>query len=251
MIPTIRFVLVTALRDRLFASLFGLLAVTIGISVFLGGGAIMESREMAVVYAAGGARVFVMLGLIVFTAFHVERLYDTREIEAILARAISRESFVVSYWTGLAVIGILLVLPVAVAVFTLGLSVMGAVYWSVSIVLEALMLVAFVLFCALTMERAIPTIFAGVGFYVLARLVSFLLGIVLHGRRSGVNEVINPIFKFISFIVPRLDLAGQTRWLVYGVETNTSFLGLIAAQAAIYVPLLLLATIFDLRRKNF
>ncbi|TAL03158.1 MAG: hypothetical protein EPO08_04860, partial [Rhodospirillaceae bacterium] len=140
MTPTIRFVLVTALRDRLFASLFGLLMMTIAVAVFLGGGAVTESREMAVVYAAGGARVLVMLGLIVFTAFHVEKLYDTREIEAILARAISRENFVTSYWAGLAVVSVLLIIPLAAAVFVLGLSIEGAAYWSASIVFEAVTL---------------------------------------------------------------------------------------------------------------
>src|SRR5581483_5864200 len=95
--PTIRFVVLTALRDRLFVSLLGLLALVFCVSLYLGGGAVFEKNQMAITFAAGGARAALMLGLTVFVAFHVERIYDTREIEAILARSISRERFVVSY----------------------------------------------------------------------------------------------------------------------------------------------------------
>ena len=131
--PTVRFVVITALRDRLFASLIGVLVIAFAISAYLGAGAVAEAREMTVVYAAGTARAIVVLGLIVFTAFHVERLYDTREIEAVLSRAISRETFVLSYWMGLASIGFLFIVPVAALMLLLGLSGSGAVIWSLSI----------------------------------------------------------------------------------------------------------------------
>jgi hypothetical protein len=251
MTPTIRFVLITALRDRLFASLFGLLALTLAAGVYLGGAAIEESREMAVVYAAGSARAFVMLGLIVFTAFHVERLFDTREIEAILARAISRSGFVVWYWSGLSVVGALLIAPLTVTILVLAVSKAGVLYWAASLLCEGAIVIAFTIFCALTLERAIPTIFAAVGFYLLSRLVGFFLGIAIHGAQNGIEGLDNAIFKIISISIPRLDLVGQTRWLVYGVEPTTSFLGLIALQTLVYVPLLLLACMVDLHRKSF
>ncbi len=248
--PTIRFVIVTALRDRLFASLLGLLGLTFGIAVYLGGGALTEAREMTAVYAAGSARVILVLGIIVFVAFHVERLYDSREIEAVLSRAISREKFVVAYWAGLAVMAVLLTLPVVAVIGYFGISPIGAAVWSMSIFFETLIMLAFALFCALTLERAIPTIFATVGFYALARLISFFTGIAAHGTQQGMNRVANPAVEVISYIIPRLDLAGQTRWLVYGPES--SFITwMIVVQAAIYVPLLLLAAMFDLRRKHF
>ena len=248
--PTIRFVIVTALRDRLFVSLLGLLAVTFGIAIYRGGGALTEAQEMTVVYAAGSARVILVLGIIVFVAFHVERLYDTREIEAILSRSISRERFVLAYWVGLAVIAFLLAIPVFAVIAVFCLNQAGAIAWSISVFLETLVVLAFALFCALTMERAIPTIFATVGFYALARLISFFTGIAIHGTQLGLNRAANPVVEALSYVVPRLDLAGQTRWLVYGPESQL-ILGLIAAQAIVYVPLLLLAGMFDLRRKHF
>jgi ABC-type transport system involved in multi-copper enzyme maturation permease subunit len=250
MTPTIRFVVTTALRDKLFISLMGVLVLVFSISVFLGSGAVAEEREMTVVYAAGASRVVIMLALIIFTAFHVERLYETREIEAILSRAISREQFIFSYWLGLCTIACCFIFPVSAATFFLGLSHEGAVYWSLSILFEALIILAFVFFCAVILERAIPTIFVAVGFYGLARLIGAFANMAAHGTQLGVNRVANPIIEGIFYAFPRLDLLGQTRWLVYGADAR-DVIGIVAVQAAIYVALLLAAAMFDLRHKHF
>lgn len=250
MTPTVRFVIITALRDRLFASLIGVLILAFSVAAFLGSGAVAEQREMTVVYAAGAARVIVVLGLIVFAAFHVERLYETREIEAILSRAISRGTFVVSYWIGLAAIACCFMAPVVLVILLLGLSRDGAVYWVLTVVCESGIMLAFALFSALTIERAIPTIFVALGFYALARLIGFFAGIAETGAQSGINTVINPVLHAIFYAVPRLDLFGQTRWLVYGTEGN-DIAALCLIQTAISVPLLLAAAVYDLRNKHF
>ncbi len=248
--PTIKFVLITALRDRLFVSLLALLALAFGISTYLGGGAVAEAEQMTVVYSAGAARVLVILGLTVFVAFHIERLYDTREIEAILSRSISRETFVVSYWLAMVCVALLVIVPAIVVISLFQLSPDGTIYWSATILLEGMIMVAFAIFCGMSMERAIPTIFATMGFYILARMVGFFTGIAAHGKQSGMNQVANPIMEYVGYLVPRLDLAGQTRWLVYGVDGSEKFT-LIALQGIVYIVLLLSAAIFDLRRKHF
>ena len=248
--PTVRFVVITALRDRLFVSLLSLLAIAFGVSLYIGGGAVFEKSEMVVTFAAGAARAALVLGLTVFVAFHVERIYDTREIEAILARAISRSNFVLAYWAGLVSVAVLLALPVVLFVVVFHISAAGAVWWCLSLILEACIMVAFGVFAAITLERAIPTIFTTVGFYALSRMVSFVLGIATHGDQSGMNAVANPLFHAIAMFIPRLDLFCQTRWLVYGPDAGEN-LWLIPVQFAIYVPLLLAMTMFDLRRKQF
>lgn len=248
--PTIHLVLITALRDRLFPSLLGLLAVATGVAIYLGSWALFEPAEATVVYVAGATRALVVFGLIVFTAFHIERLYETREIEAILSRALSRGRFIAAYWLGLAAVAILMVLPIAGVVSIFQLSATGALFWNISLVLEVLIVVAFALFAGLTLERAIPTVFASIGFYALARLVGLFSSLSELGRQGGINRVTNPLADAIGYMVPRLDLFGQTRWLVYGPEAGEA-LTLLVVQTAVYVPLLLLAALFDLRRKHF
>lgn len=248
--PTIRFVVLTALRDRLFVALFAFLAITYSIAAYLGGGAVAEAEQMTVVYAAGAARYVLVLGLSVFVAFNIERLFETREIEAILSRAISREAFVFSYWLGIGAAALLILVPAVAVIFVFELSFQGAFFWAASVFMETLVVVAFAVFCGMTMERAIPTIFATIGFYVLARLIGVFTGIASGTGAAGTNQVANPIMEAIGYLVPRLDLAGQTQWLVYGLENKAVF-ALIALQATIYIPLLLAATMFDLRKKNF
>jgi len=248
--PTIRFVIITAIRDRLFISLFALLALAIAVSAYFGSGAVAESREMTVVYAAGGARVMLVLGLTLFAAFHIERLFESREIEALLSRAISREAFVVAYWLAMAGVSLLVLIPTIAAIFAYTVSYQGAAYWAVTVLMESLVVIAFAMFCGMTFERAIPTIFATAGFYLLARLVGFFTSIAEHGVGTGINSLANPLMEYLSYLLPRLDLAGQTEWLIYGTDGANALL-LIVLQGSVYVVLLLSATMFDLRRKHF
>jgi ABC-type transport system involved in multi-copper enzyme maturation permease subunit len=248
--PTLRLVLLTALRDRLFYSLFGLIAVALGVATYLGGAAVFEKLEMTAVYAAGAARAMVVVGLIVFVAFHVERLYDTREIEAILSRAISREKFVFTYWAAMAFVASLILAPIVALVLMISPSTAGAAYWGASLALETMIVIAFAVFAGCTLERAIPTIFASVGFYLMSRMMSFFVAIATSGDPVGLDHVTDTIIEAIALLAPRLDLFAQTRWIVYGSDGSDVTL-LLIAQATVYVPLLLSAAMFDLRRKHF
>jgi hypothetical protein len=248
--PTIRLVLLTAARDRLFVSAYGALAAALALSAYIGGWSVFEPAETAVVYAAGGVRIVLALGLAIFVAVHIERLYSTREIEAILSRAISRAQFVVAYLLAIGLVALALVVPVAALVALAAQSPQGAVYWVLSLLFEALIVVAFTMFAALTFERAIPSVFAAAVFYALARLVGLFTSLTELGRQGGINRIANPIADAIALAVPRLDLFCQTRWLIYGPLPQES-LAIFVAQTAIFVPLLALAGIYDLRRKQF
>lgn len=248
--PIIRFVLITALRDSLFGSLYLLLGLAVAVAAFLASGAIAEKAEMSVVYMGGAMRAVLIVGIVVFVAFHVERMFDSREIEAVLARTLSRTQFVFAYWAGLAVMTLLLVLPVTAVAAFFGLSASGAAFWSISLACELYVMLAATMFAALTFERAVPTVLATMAFYALSRLMSFLTGIVAFGTQSGINRVLNPYIDALSYALPRLDLFAQTRWLIYGVESN-SVIAVVAAQTLVYIPLLLLAAAYDLNRKHF
>lgn len=250
MIATLRFVILTALRDRLFAGLFTLVAVGFALAIYLGDAALVEKGQTTVVYAGGAARTILVLGLIVFQAFHIQRLYETREIEAVLSRAISRERFIVAYWAGFAVVAVLLAAPIIALVMLFQLSLEGAIWWAVSLLFESFIVVAFAVFAGITLEKAVPAVFATIGFYTLSRLMSFFLSISASTPADGVNSITVPLSDLMSLLVPRLDLFAQTRWLVYGPGAIDSMTVLIA-QTALYVSLLLFAAMFDLRRKRF
>jgi hypothetical protein len=54
----------------------------------------------------------------------------------------------------------------------------------------------------------------------------------------------------VSTIVPRLDFFAKTQWLVYGFDTSQDWIVWVV-QTAVFLPLLLLASIADFRRKQF
>ena len=86
MLTTIRYLLLTALRDWLFLALpLGVIAI-MGLSLFLGSTSLVEEREMALVLSAGLSRIYIMIGLILFICFHVRLSFENREIEMFLSK---------------------------------------------------------------------------------------------------------------------------------------------------------------------
>jgi len=95
--PLVTYVLMAALRDRLIVSLIVLVAVGTSLSVFIGSSAILEKDQFALVFAAAGLRFAGVAGLVLFTVFYVRRAFDTKDIEFLLARPVSRFSFLFSH----------------------------------------------------------------------------------------------------------------------------------------------------------
>lgn len=243
----LRFVVLTALRDRLFAALAVLLAAAAALALFLGDAALVEKREAAVVFAGGAARLILVCGLLVFVAFHIQRLFETREIEALLARPIARETVVLALWSGYAVVAGVLAVGVGAALAILAPSTVGAAAFTASLALEGLLVCGFTLFAALTLERAVVSVLAAAGLYVMGRLAGFFVAIAA-GRGEGAG-VMRWVMEGIAAVMPRLDLFGQTRWLIHGVSSADGWTVMLV-QSAVYLPLLLVAAMIDLRRKR-
>lgn len=254
MLTTIRYVLLTALRDWLFAGLSVMLLAAIGISSFLGSTSLVEQGEASVVYISGAARVIVHIGLIVFVCFHIRRAFDHKEIELILSRPISRGAFVFAYWLGFAAVASLLIAPLALAIHALyAVNTGGLLLWTGSVTLEAFLVVAFALFAALILRSAVSSVLLCFAFYFLSRLMGFFLYLLdapyvqAYYKLGAVTE---KILWLVSLILPRLDLYGQGEWLVYG-QAGYAAAAIFLAQTLIYVPLLLGMAVFDFNRKQF
>jgi hypothetical protein len=246
---TVRLVMLTALRDRLFVALFGLLALTTALSVFLGGAAINEQLEMSVVFAAGAGRIVLILGLSIFAAFHIQALFETREVEAILSRALSRAEFVFAYWLGLALVALLPAAVFGAAVAFVSGMTQGVLLWGMALALECVIVLGVVLFAGLMLQRATTTVLFTMGFYALARLMGFFLGIRAVADDTPLNAVVNRGLSFVLVFIPRLDLFTQSRWLVYGA--SFAEMQFVALQSILFLALVLLAAMFDLSRKQF
>lgn len=253
MLSSIRYVLITALRDWLFVGLIAGVLCAAGISATLGNTAFLETQEMTVTFAAGAARIILMVGMIVFVCFHIRSAFDTKEIDVIMSRPISRAHLVIAYWLGFAFVALLLTLPVIALIAYIGVGNWGGFCsWAISILLEILLVVALALFSAFTLRSAVTAVIGCMGLYVVSRMMAFFVLTAQSGMAvtNFKYMMMKYVLTAISIVMPRLDFFGKTQWLLYGIDTAKDW-QLYVIQAGIFIPLLLLATIADFRRKQF
>ncbi|MBN8531990.1 MAG: hypothetical protein J0L97_09055 [Alphaproteobacteria bacterium] len=251
---TFRYILITAARDRLFVLLAAGLIVIASIASLLGGTAITEPLPMAVSFFGGAARLWLSLGFIVFISFHVRRLYDTREIDLMLTKPLSRAALIAAFYAGFLTLALLLLLPVAFLMVLLKVpSVPGFFWWMLSLALELAIVVALATSTAIILRSAVASALGAFGFYVLSRMVGYFLGSAdaIHPRpEEWITMLAKYGLKILSTVMPRLDFFAQTEWLVYGLQDSSAPLHF-ALQAAIYAPLLYAAAVYDTHRKQF
>ncbi len=250
-----RYILLTAMRDRLFIALLIAIAASAGISSVLAKTSMEEQQAMAVVFSAAVARLILTTGLVVFVAFHVREAYESREIDVLLSRPISRTRLVFSYWIGFSLVAALLSgICIGVIALVGPQNMQGFAVWGASLTLEALLVVAISLFAALMVRSAVVAVMIGLSLYVLSRMMGFFLATATSHilfQDPTLNEIARSTLKGVALFMPRLDFFADTSWLVYGIDLKTDDLSLFILQGAIYIPLILLATVFDFRRKQF
>ncbi len=254
MFSNIRYVLLTATRDRLFIGLLvGILSAAY-ISNILGSTAMLETQQMAIAFTAASARVIIMIGIIVFIGFHMRNAFDAKEIDVLLSRPISRTTLVLSYWVGFAAVATCLVLPTVALVGFIGtLNQTGFWLWSVSLLLESLLVVSVALFASLTMKSGVGTVLASLAIYSLSRMMGFFLVATKSGNvfeKHQINVGAQWLMDAISLVVPRLDFFAKSSWLIYGARSYEDA-ALVLMQAAVFIPLLVAACVIDFKRKQF
>jgi len=240
------------MRDWLFWVLLVGVLCAAAISGLLGSTAFLESQEMTITYAAGSARVMLMLGLIVFVCFHVRTSFDTKEIDVILSRPISRSTLVIAYWLGFMLVALILLLPIIAIIGLIGApSVKGFGFWALSLLMEASIVVSLALFSAFALKSAVTSVLGCMGLYVVSRMMVFFVMTAEHPMFGESKFILlRWLLQGISSIVPRLDFFGKSEWLIYGLQTTTDWKVFIL-QAMIFVPTLLVASILDFKRKQF
>lgn len=254
MFSNIRYVLLTATRDRLFLGLLIGIAVAAYISSVLGSTAMIETEQMTLAFTAAAARVIIMVGVIVFIGFHMRNAFDAREIDVLLSRPISRTTLVLSYWIGFSTVATFLVLPTVIMVALIGtLNQTGFWVWSVSLLLESWLVVSIALFASLTIKSGVGTVLSSLAIYVLSRMMGFFLATTATTsifKDHTINLGTQWVMKGISLVVPRLDFYAKSNWLIYGAKSYED-VNLFVIQSLIFIPLLVLASVIDFKRKQF
>lgn len=248
----VKYVIKAAVRDRLILSLLLLVILGVSIAIFLGSSAVAEKGQFAVVFAAGGLRVAGVIGLVLFVSVYVRRAFDARDVEYLLSRPISRVVFILSHALALSILAAGMAVCVAAGLLVLnwgGHINEGMLLWGASIIAEFVIMANAAFFFAMVLPSAASSSLAVLALYVLARLMGQILGIINAGLGFVGFGFLSAIMQVISLIVPRLDLMGQTSWLIYG----SGHIGydFIVIQLVAYTALLVTASLVDLVRRQF
>ena len=89
-------------------------------------------------------------------------------------------------------------------------------------------------------------------FYFICRMMGFFL-VMIGNMYSNITELrwyMSKALYFISIFIPRFDLYGQSKWLIYGAAGDGN-LWVFILQSLIFIPFLLLMAFSDFRRKQF
>lgn len=256
MLTVIRYTLLTAMRDKLFIGLLAAIGLVYGLSIFTGSTALSEQEHMMLALFSGGSRITLVTGMIVFVCFHVHRAFDNREIESILSKPLSRTHFVIGYWLGFVMITLFMIIPISVIALNIDqTNLSGLLLWSLSLVNETILIIAFALLCSLILRSAVSAVMASFAFYFISRLMGFFVAAMFSQENllsSGgtVGQFAIPLLKAISTVIPRLDLYAKSEWMIYGIQ-NQPDIWIFPAQSLIFILLLLSMAVFDLKRKQF
>lgn len=249
--PLVLYVLTAALRDRLVMAMIIMLVVGTSLAVFLGSAAIAEKQQFALVFAGAGLRLAGVLGLVLFTVFFIRRSFDARDVDFILSRPVSRVEFLLSYAVGLSLLALGMAAAQTLCLYLLGRNLFGPghISWAVSIAVENIIMVNTALFFSMILSSAATAATATAGFYILARLMGQLLGIVdATGKTTFIYNLMEYVLQGILAIMPRLDLMAQTSWLIYDQATEINS---ILFQGAVFTILIVSAALIDLVRRQF
>lgn len=253
-LPTLRYIVLVARRDRLFAALCLAILLAAGLSAVLGSAALVEQTEMALSFTGAAARLILVLGLAVFVPFSLHRLIETGELSLILSRPLTRTRFVLGAGLGYGLVAAVLVVPAWAVVWLVGPPpVTGFVVWGASLLLEMTLVVGAALFFGLSLSSSVASTIAVLAFYVLARMAPFLVGILDAdwSANAGVfGQGIEMVMIGIAAVMPRVDLFARTDWLVHDATFDRA-VWVMLLQWLVYLPLLLAATAFDFRRRQF
>ena len=241
-----------AIHDKVIIALVAALFLSTSLATFLGGNALIERQAFTIVYTAAGLRMSAVVGLCLFVVFFIRRAFDAREIEFLLCRPLSKAGLVLSFAAGFISLAFVVSLVQAICLIVLGGAAFDAGYalWMLSVTAENILLVLAALFFAMILGSAATAALAVLGFYALSRMMGEVLGTIQSGIDFPGAEIISVVLKVISILTPRLDLMGQSSWLIYGVEGAIGP-GFILLQTLLFGGLLVTATCLDLLRRQF
>jgi Cu-processing system permease protein len=246
-----RFTLLDLVRSRwLWLCLFAVLVVGSS-AAFMAALAITERQEVTLNVIAPLSRLACIAIVALLGAVTMVRDFDDRSILINLAAPVSRIQWLMGKWLGLAVVAIATASAFSLPLLAIQAN-LATLSWSVSLIIETILICALVIAAAITFKQVPSTLFAVASFYIAARLIGLIK--LLNDRAPLENAAAqwlnSSVIDTLALAMPRLDKFTETIWLIERSATNFGDIGFVAAQAIVYCAIALLAASIDLVRRD-
>jgi ABC-type transport system involved in multi-copper enzyme maturation permease subunit len=246
-----RFVLLEARRSGLPLLAICAVGVGVGLAGFLSRLALTESATLQAGVLAAFFRLTTVFLIAAFVITSMVRESNDKGTELLLSLPISRTSYYVGKFVGFVACG-----GVLAGVFSITMLFWSPPFavgaWCLSLMLEVSLMAGVSLFFVITMANVVPALAAVGGCYLLSRVIASIQSIVvspLVGEPSGLQQLAANGIDLVALLLPPLDRATQTVWLLYGPPSTGEFLHL-AGILAVYGVLVLAAGLVDFHRRN-
>lgn len=244
-----RLALIEARRGGLGWPVLLSLVVGLALASFLSQLALIESRMLQAAVVAALLRVcavFLVAGQVVAS---VRREIDDKRLELVLSLPLSRAAQYLGRLAGFIALGTLLALVFA-APTLLWASPLAVACWAVSLACELALVAAAALFFAMTLAQLVPALGATLALYLLARSVTAMQAIAAGplAAENLLQELARQALSGVALLLPALDRATRSDWLLYGAPDGQSF-ALGVGGTLLYTALLAAAGVFDFQRR--
>lgn len=239
-----------ATRNRMFLLTLAGLVCLLGLAEFTGELAITETREIQAVLAAAVSRWFIVMATALFVITSMVREFNDKCAEAILSLPVSRTTYYFGKYAGFALLAAVISLSVSsILLIYSPPAALGA--WLFSLLCELFIVVALSMLCLFTFNNVTVAFLLVMSFYILARsmaAIQLLSASPILESQNISQEFMNLLLDVIAFLLPNLDNYTRSEWLVYGI--NDGVLGFVLMQTVVYLAVLFAAGLFDLHRKE-
>lgn len=247
-----RFVLVEARRSGYPALVVSLLAVSVGLSMFVARLAITESSMLQLGMLAV---LFRMTGVFLTSAFvctSIVRESNDGGTEMLLSLPISRTVYYLGKLVGFSIFGVILAAIFSLAILAWHPS-LAAIAWFISLALELTLVAAVSLFFVVTLGNIVSALASITALYVLSRLMPAIAAISagpFFDEKSNLETLAGWAVKAVGLFLPDLDSVSKTEWLLYALPSSSEFL-LILGHLLLFGCLVVIAGLFDFHRRTF
>ncbi len=245
-----RFILVEAFRSGLPWLAAASLVLAVLIAAFLSQVAVTEGLALQISVVAALLRAAAVFLVAAHVASSTLREINDKGLELMLALPIGRSTHYLGRLAGHVVAGgalaLLFALPLALWAPPGALAL-----WTLSLALEAGLVAAAALFFSMTLAQLVPAIAATAGLYLLGRSIATIQAIASGplSEPSIAGDAARTALDAIALLLPRLEEATRSEWLLYGLPGVKAY-ALVLAGLALYAALLSAAGLFDFHRRN-